>query len=78
MGLFDNLDAWIAFVDGITRIFGEHFSALFSFCLSSVQLEYVLSHLQPKVTNEMNAELIAEFTDTEVKCALMEILQFQI
>lgn len=59
VGLLDNEDTWVTSDDGITRIVYEYFSELFSSsCLSFVQLENVLFHLQPKVTEEMNTDLV--------------------
>lgn len=66
------LRIWIIFANSIKKNVGDYFLELFSsFFLSSVQFEDVLSYLQPKVTAEMNMDLVVEFTIDEVKCALM-------
>lgn len=66
------LRIWKVFANNIIKNVGDYFLELFSsFCLSSVQFENVLSYLQPKVTAEMNMNLVVELIIDEVKCALM-------
>lgn len=74
VGLLDHENIWIVSIDGITKIISECFLQLFSSsCLSSMQLEDVLSYLQPKETVEMNTSLMVEFISDKVKCALMQM-----
>ncbi|KAL5567642.1 hypothetical protein UlMin_024217 [Ulmus minor] len=75
VGIFNDLGVWHTYLENIHLIISGYFQIIFSSSSSptSDDVESITSFVSPRVTQDMNSQLLCPFTTKEVKRAILDM-----